>query len=84
MDAFREEMMLRLARDLAISHGTFFAAALLAGMGVPLPKALEALTGQILPLKAERRKVGLLDAKTSSGKPKVRRINPLTAPNAKL
>lgn len=43
MDAFREELMLRLARELAASHGTLFAAALLADMGVPLPLALAAL-----------------------------------------
>ena len=46
MNSFRGEMMLRLARELAISHGTFFAAALLADMGIPLSIALEALTCQ--------------------------------------
>jgi hypothetical protein len=44
MDAFREDLMLRLALELAASHGTFFAAALLAEMGVPFQTALEALT----------------------------------------
>jgi hypothetical protein len=44
MDAFQEELMLRLARELAVSHGTFFAAALLADMGVPFQTSLEALT----------------------------------------
>lgn len=46
MDAFMEELMLRLARELASSHGTFFAAALLADMGVPLTLALTALACQ--------------------------------------
>lgn len=44
MDAFQEELMLRLAQELAVSHGTFFAAALLADMGVPFQTSLEALT----------------------------------------
>lgn len=44
MDTIREELMLRLARELAASHGTFFAAALLADMGVPFHTSLEALT----------------------------------------
>jgi len=43
MDASLEERMLRLAQELAISHGTFFAAALLADIDVPLLKTLEAL-----------------------------------------
>lgn len=43
MDAFREKQMFRLARELAASHGTFYAAALLADMGVSLPLALAAL-----------------------------------------
>ena len=43
MDASLEERMLRLAQELAISHGTFFAAALLADMNVPLRTALVAL-----------------------------------------
>ena len=43
MDAFLENKMLILARELAYSHGTFFAAALLAEMGVSLPQALTAL-----------------------------------------
>lgn len=46
MDASLEERMLRLAQELAISHGTFFAAALLADVGVPFPVALVALGGQ--------------------------------------
>lgn len=43
MDASLEERMLRLAQELAISHGTFFAAALLADMDVPLSLALTVL-----------------------------------------
>lgn len=43
MDAFREQQMLILARELAASHGTFFAAVLLADMGVSLPLALKVL-----------------------------------------
>lgn len=46
MDAFREELMLRLARELATSHGTLFAAALLADMGVPLQLALATLASR--------------------------------------
>lgn len=46
MYSFRVELMLRLARELATSHGTFFAAALLADMGVPLSLALAALACQ--------------------------------------
>lgn len=44
MDAFQEDLMLRLARELAVSHGTFFAAALLADIGVPFQTSLKALT----------------------------------------
>lgn len=52
MDAFREEQMLRLARALANSHGTFFAAALLADMNVPLPLALASLSWRCMPIHA--------------------------------
>lgn len=49
MDVFRIELMLGLARELAASHGTFFAAALLADMGVPLPLALATLRHSSFP-----------------------------------
>jgi hypothetical protein len=43
MDAFFKKQMLTLASELATSHGTFFAAALLAEVGVPLQLALTTL-----------------------------------------
>ena len=46
MDSFREELMLRLALELAASHGTMFAAALLADMDIPIHAALETLAYQ--------------------------------------
>lgn len=46
MDSFREMILLRLARQLAVSHGTFYAAALLADMGISLPLALAALASR--------------------------------------
>lgn len=52
MDASLEERMLRLAQELAISHGTFFAAALLAEMNVPLPLALASLSRPCLAVHA--------------------------------
>lgn len=44
MNAFREE--LRLSRELATSHRTLFAAALLADVGILLPLALATLAGR--------------------------------------
>lgn len=41
----RDRLLLRAARELAISHGIFFAAAFLADLGVPLDRALIALRG---------------------------------------
>jgi hypothetical protein len=41
---YRDEMMLALARELVVTHGVFFAAALLADYDVPLRAALEILT----------------------------------------
>ena len=52
MDASLDERMLRLAQELAISHGTFFAAALLADMNVPMPLALASLSRPCLPVHA--------------------------------
>lgn len=46
MDAYGEKNLLMLARELASSHGTFFAAALLADMGVPLRVALATLASR--------------------------------------
>lgn len=43
MEEFLEKQMLILARELATSHGTFFAAVFLADMNVSLPMALTAL-----------------------------------------
>jgi len=38
--------MLLLAQELAESHGTFFAAAMLADLGVPITAAIRALTSR--------------------------------------
>lgn len=41
----RDERMLAAAKELATTHGVFFAATLLEENGVPLDEALSALTG---------------------------------------
>lgn len=46
MEASLEKRMLMLARELAVSHGTLFAATLLAEANVPLKRALIALARQ--------------------------------------